>query len=527
MAISGMSSCMWGGLFLVAITASAAAQPELQELVSIRVSDSKQQYWVEQVVGGLSYPTSIAWLPNGDVLIAERQGALRIVRDGRLDPKAISGVPTSYQGLFDGMRDIAVDSKYPSTHRIYLYISEGTFELRYAAVYSARLSGGALQDVRRIFRSKEGVGGGAIGITSRMILMSDGTLLLAVAEGRELNRAQQLDSHFGKILRINSDGSVPPNNPFINVEGALPEIYSLGHRVPLGLFEDTSSALLWETEAGPRGGDELNLIKPASNYGWPKASWGFSYLNTGAVAPAQTAPDVVAPIVVWTPSVTPSAITRFRGATYPSWDGDYFVGNLGGEALMRLRIDPAQRLVLQERMLLDLEVRIRDVKIGPDNHLYLLTDHQSGSLLRIMPGRPSSQQLSSVAKKIEQPFKFGNDKPSLSQAEIDSLSQDDVAAGHRAFMERCSGCHSIGKAVAGGGIGPNLDGVYNNFMGRKAGFDYSSNMVGGMIQWNPDMLNKFLENPAGLVPGTKMASPPVTDGDTRRKIIGFLSRPSQ
>jgi glucose/arabinose dehydrogenase len=198
-----------------------------------------------------------------------------------------------------------------------------------------------------------------------MILLSDKTLLFSVAEDHAQRRAQQLESQMGKILRINLDGSIPRNNPFVSTPGAAPEIWSYGHRVPTGLYEDLQTREIWETEPGPRGGDELNLIRPGANYGWAEVSWGFAY-DGKLEAPAQTAAGIEDPIAVWTPSHTPSGIARYRGPTYPSWSGDYFIGNLNGKALVRLRIRD-RKVVLQERMLLDLNERIREVKVGPDN----------------------------------------------------------------------------------------------------------------------------------------------------------------
>lgn len=490
-----------------------------------RISDSNQLYWVEQVTEGLHFPSSMTWLPNGDMLITERMGGLRIVRRGRLDPKPISGTPSSYQSLFDGLKDVLLDPDYRVNRALYLLISEGTFDERHAAVYRARYGADGLEDVVRIFRAKDEVGGYAL-IISRMMFLADKTLLLAVTEERR-ERAQQLGSQRGKILRINRDGSIPKNNPFVNIPNALPEIWSYGHRVPLGLYQDSESGVIWEVEAGPRGGDELNVLRAGGNYGWAKASWGFAYGNRGLDAPFQSGPGIEDPILVWTPSVTPSGFTRYGGNVYPLWHGDYFVGHLSGKAIERLRID-GQKVVLQERLLMDLEERIRDVKVGPDQHLYVLTDHNNGRVLRLRPGQPTTGQVSRVAHKLEQGINTESawDFPSKTEDEL-TMESADPTKGGKEFLERCAACHSIGTTVRGGEIGPDLDGIYGSRMGRKVDFDYSPNMKDAPFTWNFSTLNRFLANPSRFVPGTRMVSPPVTNAEVRENIIGFLKQQSQ
>lgn len=487
-----------------------------------RVSARSQTYWVEELAEGLSFPSSMAWLPSGDILITERMGGVRIIRDGKLDPKHVRGAPVSYQGLLDGLRDILLDPDFQTNHLLYILISEGTFDLRHAAVYRARYSTAGLEDVERIFRVLDDVGGYAQ-VATRMIFLADKTLLLGIPEDH-LERAQQLGSHRGKILRINRDGSVPADNPFLNTAGALPEIWSYGHRAPLGLFQDSDTGLIWEVESGPQGGDELNVLKAGRNYGWAKASWGFSYSNNGLDAPLQSAPGIEDPILVWTPSATPSGLVRYRGNIYPRWDGDYFVGHLTAKALVSLRIDGLQ-VVLQEKMLLDLEERIRDVKVGPDNHLYLLTDHQNGRLLRLQPGHPKANQLARVANKLDQIYDIQSAWDFPRDEEIANVEAD-VGKGRQAFIERCAVCHSVGAVLRGGELGPDLAGIYGRLMGRKGDFEYSPNMAGAVFVWNFATLNRFLANPSGFVPGTKMTAPPVIDREMRLQIVAFLKQQS-
>lgn len=472
-----------------------------------------QTYWVEQLAEGLNFPSSMAWLPNGDLLITERMGGLRVLRDGKLDPYPVSGMPASFQsGTADGVKDILIDPDYSANQTLYLLISEGTIDERHATVYRARYGVGGLTDLRRIFRSKDGIGGYIRVIASRMIFLGDKTLLIAVAEDSN-ERAQKLDSDLGKIVRINRDGSVPADNPFLNTPGAIAHIWSYGHRVPLGFYHDPATGLILEVESGPQGGDELNLLKAGHNYGWPKASWGFRYNNGGLIGPLQSGLGIENPILIWTPSVTPSGLTRYSGQVYPQWDGDYFVGHLTTKELERLRIE-GRRVVIQERMLLDLDERIRDVKAGPDNHLYVLTDHPNGRLLRLQPGRPSVNQLARVAYKLEQAWVPIN------------MDAGDPVRGRQAFLEHCAGCHSMGTEVQAGRIGPDLVGVYGAAMGRKAGYDYSPSLASSQRKWDAISLDQFLFNPGSFMPGTKMAAPPMIDAQMRSHIIGFLKQQS-
>lgn len=512
---------------LLRIAALAMGMLVVANMAVARASPGSQTYWVEQVAENLNFPSSMAWLPDGDVLITERMGGLRILRRGTLDPKPLEGIPQIYRGIYDGLKDIALDPDFRTNRTLYLFLSEGTFEQHHAAVYRARFGAHGLEDATQLFRSSEGVGGAAITVTTRMVLLADRTLLLGVAEDHAQPRAQRLDSQMGKFLRINLDGSIPKDNPFVNTPGALAEIWSYGHRVPTGLYQDPQTGAIWEVEPGPRGGDELNVLKPGANYGWAQASWGFPYAGGGLEAPWQSGPGIEQPLQVWMPSITPSGLTRFRGKEYPLWDGDYFIGNLSGKAFMRLRIE-GREVILQERMLMDLDERIRDVKTGPDNHIYMLTDNSNGRLLRLRSGQPRAAELGRVARKLEQRFSLVSivGVPLGGDEKLADLTPADIAHGRQAFLERCAACHSVGAIVQGGQIGPDLKDLYGGLMGRKPGFDYSLAMAGGLVQWKFSALDLFLVEPSKLVPGTKMAAPPVTDSRMRQNIIGFLKQQS-
>lgn len=479
----------------------------------VRISDSGQIYWVEEIETGLKMPSSMAWLPNGDILITERAGDLRVIRAGTLDPAPLRGVPESCPDEFShrngGLREIVIDPEFAINKKIYLLLCEGTYAQRFAAVYSARYASSELTDVKRVLRTKDGIGGPGV-IATRMLMLTDKTLLIAVAEDHK-ERAQELGSHVGKILRINRDGSLPTDNPFLDTQDALPEIWTYGHKVVTGLYQDSDSGKVYEVEPGPRGGDELNLLKPGANYGWGKASWGFTYDNRGAEG-IQTAQGIENPILIWMPSYTPSGIAHYQGTKFPKWKGDYFVGHLGSTQLERLRMQGG-RVVAQERMLFDLQERIRDVKEGSDGYIYMISD--SGRLLRLKPGAPGPDERRRVALKTSLP-------PFKSKIDLTALTPQDIEKGRKSFIALCVSCHRLGDEIVGADIGPNLDGVFHSIRGRRPDYDYSRNLRGTTNFWDSDSLDEFLENPDGFMPGTKMTSGPIADENVRRRIIGFL-----
>lgn len=481
-----------------------------------RMTADGQRYWVEEITRELTFPSAIAWMPNGDALIAERMGAVRVLRKNILDPRPLAGTPAVYQNVLSGLKDIAVDSDFQRNSIVYLALAEGSSEQYHTAVYKARYAADKLTDVQRIFRARDEYSGIANG-SARMLVLADGTLLVAVPENNYYkHKAQRLDSHIGKIVRITRDGTPLPDNPFINTPGALPEIWSYGHRVTTGLYQDKSTGKVWEVEPGPEGGDELNLLKAGGNFGWAQVTWGFDY-SGGLAGPQQSAPGIEDPLLVWmrTPRGTPSGLTRYLGNTYPRWNGDFFVGHLTGTRLERLRIED-NATVLQETMLLDLHERIRDVKVGPDNRLYLLTDHQIGRLLRLQPGDPPADQHAAIAQKLE-PVQFPADT-------LSDVDPGDPAKGQEAFTQLCSGCHSVGQVVRGGQIGPDLLEVFGRGAGSQPGFNYSKAMSQLTQTWDRISLNMFLSSPDRYVPGTNMTVAPVTDAAARRNIVTFLQQ---
>ena len=343
---------------------------------------SATDYKIETVVVGLAFPWSIAFLPDGDMLVTEREGRLRRISHGQLEPDPIAGVPEVFVAGQGGLMEILLDPKFSSNNKIYLSFSSGTKKANALRVISGELQGNKLLSVSEIFAvtpdkdTPHHYG-------ARMDFLPDGTLLIATGEGFDYReKAQSLDNLFGKVVRINSDSTVPDDNPFVGREGAKPEIWSYGHRNPQGLIV-SDDGTVWLHEHGPRGGDELNKVRAAKNYGWPAITYGVNY--SGAyVSPYTEAAGMEQPVIYWTPSIAPSGLTEYRGELFPDWHGNLFVAALAEKSVRRLLMTNG-KVDNQQIMFTELDQRIRDVRAGPDGALYLLTDSQEGAVLRVSP----------------------------------------------------------------------------------------------------------------------------------------------
>ncbi|MDX7710969.1 PQQ-dependent sugar dehydrogenase [Aeromonas caviae] len=342
-----------------------------------------------QVAGDLRHPWGLAFLPDGGYLVSERPGRLlRIDAGGErhlisgLPPLAAAGqggLPPLAAAGQGGLLDLALDGE----GWVYLSYSEPGDGGAGTAVARARLQKDALVDWQLLFRQQPKVAGGAH-FGSRLVLTEDGYLFITLGDRyTERERAQTLDNHLGKTVRLHKDGRVPADNPFVTTAGALPEIWSLGHRNMQGAALRPDSRQFWAHEHGPQGGDEVNLILPGHNYGWPRVTFGEEY-GGGKIGVGQSAPGLTAPRWIWVPSIAPSGMAFYQGALFKEWRGDLLVGALRGQALLRLRLD-GDTIVSQERLLTDLGERIRTVKEGPDGALYLLTDSGQGRLLKLTP----------------------------------------------------------------------------------------------------------------------------------------------
>jgi glucose/arabinose dehydrogenase/catechol 2,3-dioxygenase-like lactoylglutathione lyase family enzyme len=357
---------------------------------------AEQPIRVVAVATGLSHPWSLAFLPDGSMLVTERAGRLRIIRNGALDPTPISGVPAVRAAVLGGLLDVALHPKFAENGLLYLAYSKAREDgLTTTALARGRLNAMALTDVADIFvantwsKSSTNYGG-------RIAFDRDGFLFLTVGERQEQDRAQKPDEHGGKVLRLRDDGTAPPDNPFAGQPGYRPEIYSLGHRSPQGLAIHPDTGAIWENEHGPLGGDEINIILPGKNYGWPLVTYGNDYDGT-KISDAATRADLEPPFMYWVPSLAISGLTFYTGDRFPAWKGNAFVGAMmegrtrGTGHVRRITFDNG-RPIQREPILTELHQRIRDVRQGPDGFLYVLTDEDNGAVLRIEP----APQLSSA-----------------------------------------------------------------------------------------------------------------------------------
>ncbi|PPI83118.1 glucose sorbosone dehydrogenase [Marinobacter maroccanus] len=347
-------------------------------------AQSSGDYTVETVTSGLEHPWSLAFLPDGGALVTERAGRLRrISADWELGQEPISGVPPVFDDAQAGLFDVLLSQDFEADQAVFLAYACGTASANHLCVARGQLQGMALTGVVEIFRAKPAKRGSAH-YGGRMAWLPDGTLIVTLGDGFDYReQAQDLSSHLGKIVRLNPDGSAPADNPFVRRDDALPEIYSYGHRNVQGLVYDSVEGLLIAHEHGPRGGDEINIIEPGRNYGWPVITHGIDY--TGAmITPFVEREGMEQPLLHWTPSIAPSGMTRYRGELFPGWQGNLLVGALADESVHRVTLDGRQASDT-ETMFEELGERIRDVATGPDGGVYLLTDNADGRILRIVP----------------------------------------------------------------------------------------------------------------------------------------------
>ncbi|MCO5156048.1 MAG: PQQ-dependent sugar dehydrogenase [Aquamicrobium sp.] len=379
------SASLLGATLPMLLLGTACAQP-----VDGDLSSEAGTIRVETVVGDLSHPWAIAVLPDGGMLVTEREGRLRHVSAGGALSAPLSGVPAVETAGQGGLLDVALDPDFAANRLVYLSFSEGGDGGNSTAVARGRLSDdlSGLDAVEVIFSQSPKVdSSGHFG--SRLVFGRDGNLFVTLGDrqsGAFRGEAQNLGSHIGKIVRIRPDGSVPDDNPFVGRAGALPEIWAWGIRNSQAAALHPETGLLWEIEHGPRGGDELNVIRPGENYGWPLVTLGVEYSGLTIGDGLKTAPDMVDAIYSWTPVIAPSGMLFYSGEAFPDWQGDLFVGGLASTALVRLELD-GERVVHEERLLEPLKQRIRDVAEGPDGALYVATDEAEGRILRIVPAR--------------------------------------------------------------------------------------------------------------------------------------------
>lgn len=350
---------------------------------------------------GLAHPYAMTFLPDGGILVTERAGRLRLVKNGVLDPEPIAGIPAVLDRNLKGLNDVVLHPRFSENRWVYFsyYKPEpGTSDAARAVLARGRYDGGhALTDVKDLFATSTVANGPS---AARFIFGADGKIYLAVgipipaARPREglatVGDAQDPNSHWGKILRLNDDGTAAADNPFVGRAGYKPEVYALGIRNSMGLAFHPETGELWETENGPQGGDEINIIRAGKNYGWPTVSFGRSYGgdvtgDSGPVIDQLSTPGTERPLLFWSPSIALSGIVFYRGDRFPQWRDSIFVGALVGTQLQRIVLNQRGLVVRRYPLLFELHQRIMDVKQGPDGLLYLTTDESAGALLRIEP----------------------------------------------------------------------------------------------------------------------------------------------
>jgi aldose sugar dehydrogenase len=363
-----------------------------QRVPSLPFPDAPQQlemsgtkYRVVPVVRGLTNPWGLTFLPNGDMLVTERPGRLRVVRKGELEAQPIAGVPEVWATGQGGLLEVLPHPNYAANQLLYLTYSKPCKEGATTALHRGKFDGKALTDGRDLFVA-DNCNTGNPHFGSKLAFGRDGKLYMSVGERGDRNRAQNTAIHGGKILRLNEDGTVPSDNPFVGKDGFKPEIFSYGHRNPQGLAFHPETGALWDTEHGPQGGDELNIVQAGRNYGWPIASYGREYAPDGApISPHAWKEGVEEPMLAWLPSIGISGLLFYTGDKFPQWQNHIFVGGLSGLALHRVAFNAKAGLLGREALMTESRQRVRDVRQGPDGYIYLAIDGTPGGVLRIEP----------------------------------------------------------------------------------------------------------------------------------------------
>jgi aldose sugar dehydrogenase len=341
-----------------------------------------QSYRVVKLVEGLDHPWSLAFLPDGHMLVTERPGRLNLIgRDFKRSP--IEGVPRVYASGQGGLLEVALHPRFAENGLIYLSYAgpgEGGASTELAR---AKLEGNRLVELRVLFVEEPKTTGG-LHFGGRIVFDRAGFLYLTLGERGQMQRAQVPGNHHGSVIRLRDDGTVPPDNPYVGKPAWRPEKYDLGHRNMQGAALHPQTGRLWTHEHGPQGGDEINIIQPGTNYGWPVITYGVNYGTGTKIGEGTHKEGMMQPLYYWVPSIAPSGMAFYTGERFPQWKGNLFVGALRDQMLVRLELE-GEKVVREERLLKGVLGRIRDVRNGPDGYLYLLTDENAGVLARLEP----------------------------------------------------------------------------------------------------------------------------------------------
>jgi aldose sugar dehydrogenase len=376
------SAPVLGAAALVALLA-VPGSAEAQEVLFEELGTQYQTLRVVQVADGLEQPWAVAFLPGGDMLVSERPGRIQLLSGGTMSE--LTGVPAVHAQNQGGMMDVVLHPEYEENGWIYMTFSKGDAGGTVPALARARLDGSALVDFEELFESNEVTGPGRH-YGSRILFLPDGTLLMSIGDrGAEPDRAQDTRDHSGTVVRLHDDGSVPDDNPFVGNPDYAPEIYSYGHRNIQGIIRHPDTGSIWATEHGPRGGDELNLIQPGQNYGWPTVSLGRDYRTQEQWGEARRMAGMVDPVLEFLPTLAPSGLAVVEGGGFDeTWQGNLLAGGLGSERLARIVIENQEVVHLEDVIAGELG-RIRDVRQGPDGAIYVVTGENEGGLYRIEP----------------------------------------------------------------------------------------------------------------------------------------------
>lgn len=351
------------------------------------IHSEKHSFRIVPLLAGLENPWSIAFLPDGRMLVTERAGRLRLVsQDFKLDPTPIEGLPEIIANGQGGLFDVVLHPQHAQNGWIYwAYNAPGAGGWG-TALARGKLLGQRMTEVQVLFsmqpktRSAHHFGG-------RIVFDAAGMVYLTLGDRGDKDRAQKLNDHAGSVIRLHDDGRVPNDNPFVKRAGALPEKWTLGHRNMQGAAINPQTGELWTHEHGPQGGDEVNVIRPGLNYGWPVVTYGVNYGLGTKIGEGQSKPGMVQPLQVWVPSIAPSGMAFVSGTQFPQWQGSMLVGALRGQMMVRLTLE-GDKVLSEERLFQGRPGRIRDVRMGPDGLVYLLTDDPQGALLRLEPAKP-------------------------------------------------------------------------------------------------------------------------------------------
>ena len=379
------SAASGGGL----VSGGGGGDASLQETLAPIAPEGDVALNVETIAEGLVNPWSIAFLPNGDILVTEREGRLRVIRDGVMAEAPVSGTPETLVWNQGGYFDVLPHPDFETNNILYLAYAHGTRGENALKVVRGVFDGESFSAIEEIYEAKPLKNTGHH-FGGRMVWGGDGKLYVSIGDGGSTReKAQDMASSFGSVIRINEDGSIPTDNPDFG-EGSLPELYSKGHRNGQGLVYDAERGIYWQHEHGPRGGDELNVVEAGENYGWPAASYGIDY-NGARITPFTEYEGTTQPVKYWTPSIAPSGLDVYRGDLFADWNGDLLVGAMAGEVSMALH-----RVIIEngapageERYLVDLGERVREVRVGPDGAIYVTTEERRGApvgkVLRLTP----------------------------------------------------------------------------------------------------------------------------------------------